>query len=205
MRFSSLCVTVRFCALMTACAGYSPGKNIVGKDRAAVIALMGAPTAEHKIPQGTRLVYSRGPYGEHTYFVDFDQYGFVAGWKQVLTEENFKRITPGKTGAEVETLIGPSFIKTGLARNRGEVWAYRFETPFCIWFEIELSAEGLVRSTGYGLPPECRRKDTSFPGALLNMAGPPGHYFQMFTARNRRIQESESVKEAPFQFLDATL
>jgi hypothetical protein len=148
-----------FCALLTGCAGYSPGKAIVGKDRAAVIALMGKPTAEQHTILGSRLVYPRGPYGRHTYFVDIDKQGIVTRWEQVLTEENFKRIQPNMTEAGVEAFIGPSYIKTQLARNRGEVWAYRFETPFCIWFEIEFTAEQRVRSAGYGFPPECLRPD----------------------------------------------
>lgn len=153
---------------LVGCAGYSPGKAIVGKDRAAVIALMGKPAAEQNIAAGSRLVYPRGPYGRHTYFVDIDEKGMVTRWEQVLNEENFKRIHPNATEAEVESLIGPSFIKTRLGRNRGEVWAYRFETPFCIWFEIEFSAEGLVRSAGYGFPPECLKDEVGiFRGRLI--------------------------------------
>ena len=141
------------------CAGYGPSKEMVGKDRAAVIAAMGQPAAQQALGQGSRLVYPRGPYGRHTYFVDLNPEGVVTGWQQVLTEERFKQVQPGKTAAEVEALIGPSLIKYQLARNRGEVWAYRFETPFCIWFDIEFSAQGVVRSAGYGLPPECMKDD----------------------------------------------
>jgi hypothetical protein len=120
---------------------------------------MGKPAQDVQLTEGSRLVYPRGPYGRHTYFVDLNSQGLVTRWEQVLAEENFKRIQPNQTKAAVEALIGPSFIKTQLARNRGEVWAYRFETPFCIWFEIEFSAQYAVRSARYGFPPECLRDD----------------------------------------------
>jgi hypothetical protein len=147
------------CTLLTGCAGYSPGKNIIGADRAAVTALMGKPAQDVQLTEGSGRVWRRGPYGSHTYFVELNRQGLVTRWEQVLAEENFKRIQPNQTKAAVEALIGPSFIKTQLARNRGEVWAYRFETPFCIWFEIEFSAQYAVRSAGYGFPPECLRDD----------------------------------------------
>jgi hypothetical protein len=154
------------CALLAGCAGYSPGPQVIGKDQAFVVTLMGEPAARQSLSGGYRLVYPRGPYGRHTYFVDLNEQGRVIQWEQVLTEENFKRIEPGNTQAAVEALIGPSFIKSQLARNRGEVWAYRFETPFCIWFEIEFSAQGLVRSAGHGFPPECLRLDAQAAKSL---------------------------------------
>lgn len=162
MRILVVSIGVIALTFLGACAGYGPDKNLSGKDRAAVIALMGEPAADQKTASGSRLIYPRGPYGRHTYFVELNKDGQVIRWEQVLTEKNFKLISPGKSKAEVETLIGPSFIKTQLARNRGEVWAYRFETPFCIWFEIEFTAEGLVRSAGHGYPPECLRDDALF-------------------------------------------
>lgn len=126
---------------------------------------MGPPTLMINAETGSRLIYARGPYGRHTYFVDFDHGGKLMQHTQVLTEENFKKILPEMTATDVERILGPSLEKRGLARNRGAVWAYRFETTFCIWFEIEFSAEGIVRSAGFGIPPECHRSDRSLPSS----------------------------------------
>lgn len=164
----SLClIVIAASLLLSGCAGYSPGKELAGADRDVVIEQMGPPTAETQLESGSRLVYARGPYGRHTYFVDINADGTVQRWEQVLTEENFKRITAGMPKKQVEAIIGPSFIKTTLGRQRGEVWAYRYETPFCIWFEIEFTLEGIVRSAGHGFPPECLRDHTRWmPGRI---------------------------------------
>ena len=100
MKFSSLLpISLLACTLLAGCAGYSPGKNTIGADRAAVTARMGKPAHDVQLAEGIRLVYPRGPYGRHTYFVDLNSQGLVTRWEQVLTEENFKRIQPNQTKA----------------------------------------------------------------------------------------------------------
>ena len=47
----------------------------------------------------------------------------------------------------------------GLGRNRGQVWSYRYENPFCRWFQVEIGEDQTVRSAGYGEPPECSKRD----------------------------------------------
>lgn len=149
----ALCVTLTGCANLTP---YEPKQGLLGKTRADVLSVMGPPKIEQESEAATRMVYPRGPYGKHTYVITLDREGKVTDWKQVLTEENFNKILPGMTASQVEFLIGPSFLKTQLARQRGEFWAYRFHSPFCIWFEVEFDSDARVRSAGYGLPPECR-------------------------------------------------
>ena len=77
-------------------------------------------------------------------------------FEQVLTEERFARVVPDMSVKDVAQLIGRSRSTSGLARNRGFVWSYRYENPFCQWFQVEFTNEGKVRSAGYGKPPECR-------------------------------------------------
>lgn len=141
--------------LVTGCAGYSPNDQFIGKGRTEVIALLGAPTGERPIAAGTLLEYARGPYGKHTYFITLNPSGSVVKWEQVLTEENFAKIKPGMSKQQVLSIIGTSFEVMGLARERGEVWSYRYATPFCIWYQIEFTKEGIIRSAGEGMPPEC--------------------------------------------------
>jgi hypothetical protein len=118
---------------------------------------MGNPyPAPPDLSQAQRLDFPRGPFGKHTYSLQFDADGKVISFKQLLTEENFRQITPGMDVSEVIERIGMSRDQFGLARNRGYVWNFRYITPLCQWFQIEFTAENKVRSTGYSMPPECR-------------------------------------------------
>ncbi|MEY3668802.1 MAG: hypothetical protein RL258_197 [Pseudomonadota bacterium] len=153
-------------ATISACAGlgytYGPTDAWIGVTRSEVESRMGLASIQKPTSMGTRLTYARGPYGRHTYIIDFDAHDRLVQWQQVLTEQQFQKILPGMTAGAVEDLIGPSLEKTTLGRQRGEVWSYRFETPFCIWFQVEIDISGVVRSAGHGIPPECARDDDWF-------------------------------------------
>ncbi len=141
---------------LQACTTYSPSSAMIGMNLTEVIDMMGKPDREIRTTDGARLEFPRGPKGKHTYFVTFDDEGKLTSWQQVLTEERFKLIKPGMPEDEVMNLIGSGKERFGLARNRGYVWSYRYQTPLCQWFQIEFTADKTVRSVGYGLPPECR-------------------------------------------------
>ncbi len=147
--------------LLTGCAigQYAPSQEILGMSKEQLGERMGKSTGEWATPQGTILEYARGPYGKHTFFIALDAQQKVARSSQVLTLENFEKIMPGMPAEEVRRLIGRSFEFTSLARDRGEVWSYRFESVFCEWFQIEFSKERIVRSKGMGIPPECSFDD----------------------------------------------
>jgi hypothetical protein len=144
-------------ALLAGCQTYGPSERFIGLSREQVIAQMGNPyPAPSDLSQAQRLDFPRGPFGKHTYSLQFDADGKVISFKQLLTEENFRQITPGMDVSEVIERIGMSRDQFGLARNRGYVWNFRYITPLCQWFQIEFTAENKVRSTGYSMPPECR-------------------------------------------------
>jgi len=117
---------------------------------------MGQPSTELTTQEGKVMMYPRGPFGKHTYFVYLNPDDKVERWTQVLDEKNFARIKPGMHRDEVVATIGESKAMFGLARERGYVWNYRYVTPHCFWFQIEFARDDTVRSTGYGRPPECR-------------------------------------------------
>lgn len=146
-------------AILAGCAtAYSPSSSMLGMSRNEVIARLGSPDPmPGDVSSAARLDFPRGPYGKHTYAGFFDGSGRLIRFDQLLKEENFSKIKPGMTNAEVIEVIGVSRDRFGLARNRGYVWNYRYITPFCQWFQIEFTQENTVRSTGYGIPPECRR------------------------------------------------
>jgi len=148
--------------LFSACVTYSPSERFIGMSREQVIAAMGRPyPVPDELDQAQRLDFPRGPSGKHTYRVQFDTEGKATSYQQLLNEENFRLIKPGMDVDEVIDLIGMSRDSFGLARNRVYVWNYRYFTPICRWFQIEFTAEHKVRSSGYGLPIECRPKVVS--------------------------------------------
>lgn len=142
-------------SFLTACSGYAPPANVNSLTQDQLVAQMGQPDKVRPIASGTRLEFPRGPMGHHTWFVDVAPDGKILKSEQVLTEDNFNRITPGLTQDEVSQILGRASHIQGLGRARGEVWSYRYENQFCQWFQVEISKEQKVRSTGYGQPPEC--------------------------------------------------
>lgn len=146
-------------AFLAGCQTYGPSERFIGLSREEVITQMGKPyPAPPNLSQAQRLDFPRGPFGKHTYSLQFDADGKVISYKQLLTEENFRQITPGMDVSEVIERIGMSRDTFKIGRGRGYVWNFRYITPLCQWFQIEFTAENKVRSTGYGLPPECRPK-----------------------------------------------
>jgi hypothetical protein len=146
-------------SLLTACSGYAPSANPVGMNAEQVVAQMGPPETRRTVEGGTRLEYPRGPFGLHTWFVYLDTTGRVVRTEQVLTEQQFMKINPDMSQDDVRFLLGRPGEVYVLGRGRGVVWNYRYENPFCRWFQVEITAEQKVRSAGYGEPPECRRRD----------------------------------------------
>jgi hypothetical protein len=158
MRLSVLCLTVT--SFLAACSGYAPPANLSGLTADQLVAQMGPPETRRPVEGGgTRLEFPRGPYGQHTWFVYLDATGRVVRSEQVLTERHFTQINPGMGQDDVRSVLGrPGEVDT-LGRSRGVVWNYRYENPFCRWFQVEISQDRQVRSAGYGEPPECRRRD----------------------------------------------
>jgi hypothetical protein len=137
------------------CSTYGPSDEFIGLQRQSIAERMGPPTDERQGLRETILEYARGPAGRHTYFLTFGPDGRLSKWEQVLKVENFEKIKPDMTTERVKSLIGTSFAVSQLGRNRGEVWSYRYENDICVWFQVEFSADGRVRSAGNGIPPEC--------------------------------------------------
>lgn len=151
-------------SLLAACSGYAPSADPTGMTADQVTARMGPPETRRTVDGGTRLEYPRGPFGLHTWFVYLDATGRVVRSEQVLTERHFTQINPGMSQDDVRYALGRPGEVYVLGRSRGVVWNYRYENPFCRWFQVEISQDRQVRSAGYGEPPECRRRDiTPFP------------------------------------------
>jgi len=117
-------------ALLFGCAGnpFSTQAIAPGATREAVTARMGQPQRVVRVPAGERLQYSGQPYGQYAWMVDLDTAGRVVQARQVLTQDNFNQIEPGKwTREDVEREFGrPAWID-GVASWKGPIMTYRWK------------------------------------------------------------------------------
>jgi hypothetical protein len=161
----SLLFSRRFAAavalLLGACAtSYAPGGLPMGSSAAQAVKRMGPPTGRHALDGGsTRLEFARGPMGLHTYMLDFDAADRLVRVEQVLTESNFYELRPGMTSHEVLRRIGRPAEQRWLPRQRHRLWSYRYETSFCIWFQVSIGADDRVAELGHNLDPMCEGLD----------------------------------------------
>jgi hypothetical protein len=105
----------------------------------------GRPTDVRLAPDEEIWEYATGPEGVETHVVAFDSRGVVRSVEQVLTLDNIRRLTPGKTTREeTRALLGrPGDINM---MNGKEVWEWRFR-PFGFIPEVlavSFGGDGLV-------------------------------------------------------------
>jgi hypothetical protein len=77
----------------------------------------------------------------------------------IIENIDFENVARLLSQDEVRQLVGRPSEVQALGRSRGVVWSYRYENYLCQWFQVELTLEQQVRSTGYGQPPECMGRD----------------------------------------------
>lgn len=146
--------------ILAGCAGYSPKGLPPGTSSAQAIQQLGPPTGRHAGDNGgMRLEFARGPYGKHTYMLDFDANDRLIDWKQVLTEENFLELKIGMSKAEVLRRIGRPSDVMFLSRQQHQLWSYRYDTPFCIWFQVSLDTSDRVAELGHNMDPICTSRN----------------------------------------------
>lgn len=144
-----------FLFTLSSCATYSPSSEMTGLSSDLVIQRMGTPSRKFTDDNGFRLVYVRGPFGKHTYFLYFSPDDKLLRSEQVLKESFFSLIKPGMNEEEVLNIIGPSKILMGGGNSSWTVWSYRYENSLCRWFQVEFRSDKRVKSAEYGRPPEC--------------------------------------------------
>ena len=158
-RFTGWCL-LGTCTLLLGCAGYSPASLPAGTSMTDARAKLGTPSGEYALAGGAkRLEFMRGPMGLHTFMVDFDASGAMQAWTQVLFEENFATIKDGMSRDQVLLALGHPAHEYGVWSGRKTIWAYRFDSPHCLWFLVGLSPQGRVASTQYGPDPRCEFGD----------------------------------------------
>jgi hypothetical protein len=162
MNFPRLTAIVAVCAALGACATrYGPESLGSGVTLAEVERTLGPPTGRYGGEPAQRIEYARGPFGRHTYMLDFDADGKLLGWQQVLTENRFDQLRAGISQDELLASVGHPSQVGKLPWQHRILWSYRYETPFCRWFQVALDEAGKVAETGYGPDPLCTGKPSS--------------------------------------------
>lgn len=154
-RFRPLLAPIAVLLLLAGCA--TPGPALVGADRAAVQAKIGAPPEKFPLPGGgERWMYPWGGLQQRVDAVDFDAAGRVVRVTQVRTAENFARVRIGvDTQADVRREFGPPRIVVPFPRVGLVAWMFPFlENDF--WrseMAIYFDAQGIVRRVESGPDP----------------------------------------------------
>jgi len=147
-------------ALLGACVSYGPGALQPGDSIEAVTQRMGRPTGDyHRADGGQRLEFARGPFGKHTFMLDFDPQGRLQHSEQVLDEAHFNTVQAGMTGDQLLFRLGHPLKVWSVRYHDQTVWSYRFDGPFCQLFHVGITPAGDVEDTSYGPDPLCERKD----------------------------------------------
>ena len=140
--------------LVAACATPVPAPQTAVD---AVIKSRGRPTATYALqPSGQRLEYASGPWGRTTWMIDVDDAGRVTQSRQVLGEGEFLLVQsqPPMPREALLRWIGTPGERRG-ARGGGETWSWRYPTNDCLWFQVSIDAEGLVRGGALAIDPTC--------------------------------------------------
>lgn len=156
------CFSVVFAAAVVgvACSSYGPPRLAPGASLDAARQALGRPTGDHALADGgRRLEFARGPMGRHTYMLDFNAHGQLVRWEQVLDEAHFADIREGMDAAEVLSRLGRASEQRYIGWQKQQVLAYRYETPFCQWFQVGLNLQGKVVDAAYGPDPLCDLND----------------------------------------------
>ncbi|WP_425257980.1 hypothetical protein ACPOLB_20965 [Rubrivivax sp. RP6-9] len=151
-------LSMAVCALaLQACAVAPPAAP--GQSQADLQQRLGTPTGRYALPDGaTRLEFARGPFGRETWMVDVDASGRATAVRQVLNEASFAAFqarAPGMPRDELLRTLGRPGERRHGGWQGGEVWSWRYPTNDCLWFQVSIGDDGLVRDGAYGIDPRC--------------------------------------------------
>jgi len=88
--------------------------------------LFGVPSAVRDMAGGKGLVYPLGPEGPHTLLMRIDANGKYQGRENLLTRDNFNRVTRGQKESDVLGLLGRPGRTEKYALKRETAWEWRF-------------------------------------------------------------------------------
>ncbi|HUR90452.1 MAG TPA: hypothetical protein VMZ74_15305 [Ramlibacter sp.] len=114
----------------------------------------GGPTAVVAMPGGgQRLQYSLQPTGQEAWMVDVDASGKELHRYQALTFDNFNRIQPGWTVADIQREFGPPAKVDRVMSWQGPVWTYRWRdvANSDMFYYVYFDEHGIVARAHQGM------------------------------------------------------
>lgn len=147
----------RFCSLlaalgMTACGlptepQFTPGVSTGAEVRQR----MGTPTMEWRNDDGSvTWEFARTPEGTRNYMATVGADGILREFTQVVTEQNFARVSTGMDKDAVRRLLGRPKSVVLLDLKHQEVWDWPYPNPFLntdMRFNVHFGADGRVQET----------------------------------------------------------
>ncbi|MFZ4287236.1 hypothetical protein [Variovorax sp. HJSM1_2] len=123
-----------------------------GLSREQVLSEHGKPTAELTRGTTTRMQYSGQPFGQFAWMVDLEPTGRVARSYQALTLNEFSRIDISGTTTTDDILwaYGRPASVDHVSSWQGDVWTYRWNNGWDMFFWIYFDPAGIVRRTQQG-------------------------------------------------------
>jgi outer membrane protein assembly factor BamE (lipoprotein component of BamABCDE complex) len=111
----------------------------------------GEPVTVTIEPDGTRtLDYPRQPEGWTNYIIKIGPDGKMSSLRQLLNPDNFAKVKPGLTQAQVRVLLGRPAKTQRFDLKNEEVWDWRFKEngQTSRMFSVTFDASGKVLATG---------------------------------------------------------
>jgi hypothetical protein len=150
--------------LLSACAGLVRPPPAPGSTTAQVEAAWGKPTARYPGADGEVLEYAKGPMGQQTYMARMGPDGRLRQFEQVLTDDKFGTLKPGRsTQAEVLRTVGRPAETSYLAIPKLKVWSYRYRES-AVWnsmMHLHFNHDGVLTMMMNGPDPMYEHNDSN--------------------------------------------
>jgi outer membrane protein assembly factor BamE (lipoprotein component of BamABCDE complex) len=120
-------VSALMAAFLPACDGFNLPKLKPGMTTAQEVRqIMGPPTMQWSDSDGTQTwEYPRTPQGIVNYMIVFGADQVLREVRQVLTEENFARVSKGMSRDEIRRLLGQPATEVFFALKKEYVWDWK--------------------------------------------------------------------------------
>jgi len=137
------------CAIALAGCATNIGSRVnPGMTQSDVVRVGGKPASERKLAGGeTAWDYTLQPSGYFTWRVVFDNDGRVREISNLTTYENSLNISPGMTEGEVETIMGPTFLREKYWQGNYSIGYLYMDGPTFMYLTVLMSKDGRVTGT----------------------------------------------------------
>ncbi|MBL8391733.1 MAG: outer membrane protein assembly factor BamE [Candidatus Accumulibacter sp.] len=143
---------------LAACDADQLGRLRPGSSTASEVkAVLGEPTMEWREANGSRVwEYPRTPQGIVNYLVVIGPDDVLREVQQVLTEENFARVSVGMTRDQVRRLLGRPAHETYFPLKRETIWDWKTKVDSGMewYFNVHFGTDGRVTGTSNNYVPK---------------------------------------------------